>query len=210
MKLLSKINICLAFIVFFLFGIVVGQSVSLGWGLPLGTSLTLLVAVSGFGVAIYQSYAARKHNRLLVKPHLVFDSTFSSTTKEGFYTYALKVKNVGLGPAIITNYSISLGDKVELDGYTVFDALVRCSNVYFKANGSAICNAGFLYPENALEKSEEKILLEISFPVKDASFMQARELSKGFVNEVGAKIGYSCHYGNEFYVAKGASSQVSR
>ncbi|EPM99876.1 hypothetical protein A253_27127, partial [Pseudomonas syringae pv. actinidiae ICMP 19102] len=42
---------------------------------------------------------AHRHNRILVVPHLIYQSQFSSFTMEGFYTYSLKVKNVGLGPA---------------------------------------------------------------------------------------------------------------
>lgn len=137
MQLLSKINAYLAFTVFFLIGTVAGLSANLGWGLTLGTSLTLLVAIFGFAVAIYQSYTTRKHNRLLVKPHLIFNSSFTNTTLEGSYTYALKVKNVGLGPAIIVRYDISPGSELELDGQSIFDSLVRHANKYFKSNGAA-------------------------------------------------------------------------
>jgi hypothetical protein len=199
---LSKINLCLAFTVIFLVGVIVGLSANFGWGLPLGTSLTLLIAIFGFGVAIYQSHATRTHNRLLIKPHLIFKSSFANTILEGFYTYTLKVKNVGLGPAVILKYSISLGDELELDGHTIFDALVRDANKHFNANGAAHCVAGFLYPEHALEKGEEKILFEVSFPKEKLSFMQGRELAKQFVKSIDAKIAYSCHYGNLFFASK--------
>lgn len=62
--------------------------------------------------------------------------------------------------------------------------------------------ASFLDHDHALEKGEEKILLEVSFPKKGLSFMQGRELAKQFVKTVDTGIGYACHYGNKFDISK--------
>jgi len=199
---LSKFDVSITLLVVILSSLIVGQSINLGWGLPLGTTLTCFIAALGFGVAIYQSYATRKHNRLLVKPHLIFNSQFNSTTLDGHYTYTLKVKNVGLGPSIIDRYLITLGDTIELDGHTVFERFVTLVNEHFQTKGLAHCVAGFLHDEHALEKGEEKILLEVSFPKSDISFIKGREKAKLFTNLINTKIQYRCHYGHKFEISK--------
>lgn len=205
MRYLSKLNIFLLILVFFLIGACVGQSINLGWGLPLGTTLTLVVAVLGFGVAIYQSYSTRKHNRLLIKPHLIFCSTLDTIAREGFYTYVLKVKNVGLGPAIIKKCSVSFCSGEQLDGATVYDALVEKAKCVFNVVPSH-CVSGFLFADQVLEKGEAKILVEISFPKNSFEFQQARNLFMEFARCINARINYRCHYGNKFGVSNKPAS----
>lgn len=53
-------------------------------------------------------YATRKHNRILVKPRLMFNSYFKSEKDTDCYEYGLIVKNVGFGPAIIKKYTVTL------------------------------------------------------------------------------------------------------
>lgn len=202
MVLLSKFDILITLFVVIFSSIIVGQSISLGWGLPLGTTLTCIIAALGFGVAIYQSYATRKHNRLLVKPHLIFESKFNSTTIKDNYTYTLKVRNVGLGPSIIDRYIIILGGGAELDGHTVFEKFATLVNEHFQAKGLAHCVAGFLDKEDALEKGEESILLEVSFPKNSNNFFEGREKAKLFTKLISAQIMYRCHYGSKFEISK--------
>ncbi|RJX46220.1 hypothetical protein C6380_29450, partial [Pseudomonas syringae pv. actinidiae] len=54
-------------------------------------------------------------------PHLIYQSQFSSFTMEGFYTYSLKVKNVGLGPAVIKGYSINFEGEKQPNGHSIFE-----------------------------------------------------------------------------------------
>ncbi|MCF5775523.1 hypothetical protein GIV40_00275 [Pseudomonas poae] len=139
----------------------------------------------------------------MVKPHLIFDSKYNSTTLDGYYTYTLKVKNVGLGPSIIDRYTIILDGAAELDGHSVFEKFTTLVNKHFEAKGLAHCVAGFLHDEDALEKGEETILLEVSFPKSGISFIEGREKAKLFTSLISAKIKYRCHYGSKFEVSKG-------
>lgn len=201
MRHLSKINIFLALLLSFLIGSLFGLSVNLGWGLPLGTTLTLVVTVLGFGVAFYQSYATRRHNRLLVKPHLILTNPFTSLELAGYYTYSLKVRNVGLGPALIENYSLSIGDELEIKNHAILETLIKYANKHFKAKGKARCVSGPLWKDTALDKGEQKTLIEINFPRDEVSFMEARSLAKKFIAKLNAEIKYQCHYGNHFKVS---------
>jgi hypothetical protein len=121
---------------------------------------------------------------------------------EGFYTYSLKVKNVGLGPAIIKNYDVNLGNEKHPNGHSIFEMWVVFVNAQLSAKGKARCIAGFLYADHAIEKGEEKVLLEVHFPKDDLKFMEARKLVKAAVELIDAKIDYECYYGNKFIIAK--------
>lgn len=192
----------------FALGFVAGQSSNLGWGIPLGTTLAFAVACLSLGLTLYQTSATRRHNRLLVRPHLVFDSQLDSTEREGHHTYRLCVKNVGLGPAIFQRFSISLDDSGNLDPHTVFEEWVKLVNKATPAQGRAICKAGFLYRDHALDKNNEVTLLEVGIPADNLSFMQAREAAKLLVKKINATIEYRCHYGNRFKIAKQFHDEV--
>jgi len=58
------------------------------------------IALGALIITLYQIHAIRKHNFLGVKPYLQFGWT-AGTTGDGIW-----IKNVGLGPAIIENFTI--------------------------------------------------------------------------------------------------------
>ncbi|WP_308907912.1 hypothetical protein [Pseudomonas canadensis] len=196
MRHLSKINIFLALLLSFLIGSLFGLSVNLGWGLPLGTTLTLVVAVLGFGVAFYQSYATRKHNRLLVRPHLTVSQNFSSTELEGFYTLSLKVKNSGLGPALLEKFSIAIGQDGIIRRGSLLEAIQKHASDQLKAKGPTRCGANYLKKGDALDKGEEKLLIQIRF--RGPALTEARDLAKLYLSTISVKIEYQCHYGHNF------------
>ena len=74
------------------------------------TSISLAAAaisLFAFGVALWQGYVARLHNRLSVKPMLHFDC---GITSDDFF---INLKNTGIGPAIILNWRVSFsGQKI--------------------------------------------------------------------------------------------------
>lgn len=188
----------LSLLLSFVIGTVVGLSVNFGWGLPLGTSLTLVIATLGFGVALYQSYATRKHNRLLVKPHLVITSPISSIRLEGYYTFTLMVKNSGLGPALIENFSISIGEDGEIIRGTLLKTIQKHARTRFNTKGPTRCLAYFPQKGEAIDKGEEKILIQINFSREGISTTQAHKLVLAYSTEVKVNIDYHCHYGKKF------------
>lgn len=190
--------ILLTIILTFILGFICGQSIDLGWGLSLGTSLTAFIAGLGLIATIYHSYAIRRHNRLLVKPHLIFDQYFSSEVIPDYHTYALKVKNVGLGPAITQKYTPSFkGAPDNLDPHTVFEELLKLVNSNTPAKGKAHCEAFFLHSGHALDKGEEKVLISISLPKEERTFLEGREIAMKLAKKIDLDIRYECHYGSK-------------
>ncbi|USV99890.1 hypothetical protein KUA23_23115 [Pseudomonas pergaminensis] len=205
MRHLDKINITLALLLSFLIGSLFGLSVELGWGLPLGTSLTLVIATLGFGVTLYQSHSTRRHNRLLVRPHLILSLPFSSIEIDGFYSFSVKVKNSGLGPALIEKFSISIGKDGDIPSGSLLETIQKHAREQFNAKGNTRCGSNYLREGNAIDKGEEKTILEINFRKEKIIFSEARELAKLYSSTIAIKIHYHCHYGNKFKLNKLAS-----
>lgn len=194
--------ILLCAVLLFILGFVFGMSFGHGWGLPLGTSLTLFIACLGLFVTLYNSYLSRRHYQLSVKPHLIFDSTFDSVTKDNHYTYTLKLKNVGLGPAVIQSYRIALDKNDNLNAHSVFEELVKMANKNISGKGRPHCVATYLDEGQAIDKGSDQILVRIGWPKEGKSFMEARELAKHLVKLIDATVVYKSHYGNKDIVSK--------
>ena len=192
------LSICLAFML----GFVVGQAWDLGWQLPLGVSVGIFIAVLPFFTTIHHYYAVRRHNELQVQPHLIVDSKFDSVSKEDFHTYSLAIRNVGLGPAIIESYSLTLGERAISDSDAVFTEFVRLVNRVTPSRGKASVQAMFLSKGEAIDKGSEKILFLTHCPSEGRSFMQGREIAKKLAAEICFHIRYRCHYGKEFDVCR--------
>ena len=69
----------------------------------------IFISVLALSVAIYGSYQTRRHNRLSVKPFVHFN-TFGA---QGDPMIGLVIENTGLGPAVISDFTIFL-DKEKL------------------------------------------------------------------------------------------------
>jgi hypothetical protein len=68
-----------------------------------------VIGLAALGVAIWQGFESRKHNRLTAKPRLDFGIDFALNRER----VGVFLENTGLGPALITNLNVSL------DGATV-------------------------------------------------------------------------------------------
>ncbi|MDQ1772353.1 hypothetical protein GQR60_17115 [Labilibaculum sp. A4] len=72
-----------------------------------GTKLTSLIAILALGLTIWQGSVTRKHNRLTVKPSLIFfDNFLSDNHQKGLF-----IINNGVGPAIIKELTIIVNEK---------------------------------------------------------------------------------------------------
>lgn len=189
-------------ILVFIFGFIFGQSWDFGWQLPMGVTLTAFIATLSLIATVHHSYAIRRHNELQVKPHLVIHSYFDSTTKEGFQTYRLSIKNVGLGPAIISSYLVTLGHVVIKDSDAVFVEFLKLVNKKTPASGKAQVEARYLSNGEALDKGAEKVLFQSSIPADGRTFMQGREIAQKLAEEIQLSVMYKCHYGNPFEIAR--------
>ena len=75
-------------------------------GLSLQEAVTLLVAISALIFSGWQLLTQKRHNKLSVKPYL----SFRHKWKNGVRT--VSIKNVGLGPAVITGHCFKYKKKV--------------------------------------------------------------------------------------------------
>jgi hypothetical protein len=64
-----------------------------------GDHAEALIALSALGLAIWQGMVQRLHNRLSVKPHLVFHRNVQNDSPQ----IAILLTNSGIGPAVIKN-----------------------------------------------------------------------------------------------------------
>ncbi|MEG4315335.1 hypothetical protein U8L64_10030 [Pseudomonas sp. FIP_A4] len=136
----------------------------------------------------------------------MFDSSF----REDHHTYTLKIKNVGLGPALIENYKISLNKVNELDPHSVFEELLRMVNTNTPAKGRAHCVANYLHTGDAVDKGNEKILIQVSLPTDGRSFMEGRQIAKELVNMIELSVFYKCHYGSTHVASKKHNAEPNK
>lgn len=69
-----------------------------------------IIAICAFGIAVWQGVVIRKHNKISVRPYLIFNSTFKDDNPQ----ISVNIENVGIGPAIIKSYKMFL-DSHEVD-----------------------------------------------------------------------------------------------
>ena len=177
-----------------------GQSWNNGWQIPIGVTASVFVAIMSFAITIHHYHSIRQHNELLVKPHLIIDSHFSSVIKEDYQTFRLAIKNVGLGPALVEQYSLTLGGKEIRDADSAFVEFLRIVNAVTPAKGRGEVIAMYLQQGEAIDKGAEKILFQASFPTESRSFMKGREIAIKLADEIEFSIRYHCHYDRKFNV----------
>ncbi len=126
---------------------------------------TLVVAALAFMVSVYNASATRRHNRLSVQPRLTaFTDSDEEHTQPGIFTYAVELKNRGLGPAFIRKFEVLVnGIPHEPMSHDEFQGLV-CSNIAAQLAPSpfaryfAVQRPGFV-----MGKDEVQILIKIAF-----------------------------------------------
>ncbi|WP_207869398.1 hypothetical protein [Pseudomonas sp. 51_B] len=94
--------------------------------LDLAPWVAIFISLLALGATVWQAHLSRAHNKLSVRPHLAGHSTYND---EGVYKFELR--NVGLGPAIITGARVYRnGVLVEGEGpplvIKVFDGVPGC------------------------------------------------------------------------------------
>jgi hypothetical protein len=70
---------------------------------------TVVIALAALALSLWQFRASRTHNKLSVRPLLVFDASYDPTVR-GF---GLRVSNKGVGPAVILEFRILVDGKDE-------------------------------------------------------------------------------------------------
>jgi len=193
----------LVLLLVFSLGIILGLVIIGTWDLSTGETVAIFIATITFASSFYHFYSLRRHHRLSVKPYLQINSTFDNTTKDGFYTFRVRLHNYGLGPAIVEKRTVELDGVETTDVHNEYEEWVKLSNSVTMANGEVQCSIDRYEISDAIDKGQSITLLSVNFPVKDIAFMQARETAKELSSKINIVIKYQSHYGESFTCLKG-------
>ena len=108
---------------------------------------SIAIALSALAVAIWQGILMRRHNRLSLRPHLMFRQMMSEANPQ----FSLELLNNGIGPAIIKGFQVLLDgereDQFEAQGWMALLDLIglkgraigaSCGPDEFLASGQAL------------------------------------------------------------------------
>jgi hypothetical protein len=100
----------LIFFAGFMVGAMFGSYLSSSFQITAGQILLGCVGVVGLAAPIYNSWIARSHNRLQVRPLLMYQQIIETENNNDFI-YSVSIINNGLGPAIIDACEYVYDDK---------------------------------------------------------------------------------------------------
>ena len=129
----------------------------------------LFISVLAITVSIYSAYETRHHNRLSKKPFVSFKRMMAADGDE----VGLIIENNGLGPAVISNFSIFLDtNQIIGDGINDWESVTEKLNNLFK-NRSPKWN--YLH-EGYLLKAGDSIALYATSPENIIDLEQFRDV----------------------------------
>ena len=166
--------------------------------LPVELTLSIsamIIAISSIGISIWEGITMRNHYHLSVQPHLnyFFDiEEFPDDDETNFSTAVYKIKNNGLGPAVITNIEYFIDEKKIDTGSDenkdiIFDELFNFDNI--AGHGYSTLLIGQTIPMN-----ETLTIYEYAFMTKEAFKRQSME----FYNRFSFIIKYKSLYDEHF------------
>ncbi|HFD31441.1 MAG TPA: hypothetical protein ENJ28_01830 [Gammaproteobacteria bacterium] len=162
----------------------------MGWSDITGLS-SVVIAVCALALTIWQGKQIQKHNRLSVKPHL---ATWShSDEDEG--VYLVELINNGLGPAVITKFTLSLdGRPIEGQGTEPIEKLLKDLFQEFSYKSKQ----AYIAKGYAMAEKEKCVLLEMKFDEKSC-------ITKTGIEDKFARaaltIEYESFYGEKFVLS---------
>ena len=141
-----------------------------------------LTALAALGVAVWEGMMARRHSRLSVRPYLIITEHFAGSRGR----LGLTVSNEGLGPALVTKYS------VRVDGQPM-----RQENSWQSAVQDlpfpGIVNVTVIGPGGIIRAGDLVWLLWV--PFTDETFKQVDELRYS-IRRLGLSVTYESMYGS--------------
>ena len=156
----------------------------------LGDNVEALIALSALGLAIWQGMTQRQHNRLSVKPHLVFERVVNNNSPQ----LQIFLTNTGVGPAIIKHFFVSL------DGVTVDFPMEKIwLKIAENLNISGIWGGGKSFqPGDAIEAGGKNRIfaLKTTNDEMDPSFIS--EVAYKELDRIQIEVEYESVYGVEF------------
>jgi hypothetical protein len=154
-----------------------------------GRNVASIIAVCALGLAVYQAFATRRHNRLSVRPRLTMRSSRISGP-EARFTYT--IVNNGLGPAIIDSCTVTFkGSPVNL--YAASEVEAALTGVLGHRPHHFV--VGHFAPRATIGKDSEQLLFDLRFPALTPEDVEGIE---GRLNSAHVLIRYRSMYGERF------------
>ena len=133
--------------------------------------IATLIATLSVAIAVWEGVETRTHNRLSVKPILIFNKTFNiskdPTDGSSQTTMTLSVVNRGLGPAVVKTVALQSLDKKKL--YPNWNKALQATNY----QGQLLTSAD-LDESSVLEAGDEYVLLSVDWVPNPSKDIQVR------------------------------------
>lgn len=164
-------------------------SLDIAWQF-VGDNWAAIIAVCALGVSFYQASATRRHNRLSVRPHLVVSADKSNDN--GRAMFVARLKNNGLGPAVVRKYEIFLDGSL----FPIGDSGVVASTVA-SVLGRPTPHVAYhrIGVGDSIAKDQELILLSVGF---SCTSQQDYQLAMKAFERITSHIQYESMYGQSF------------
>lgn len=117
--------------------------------------LAVTIAAFALLVTLWQLSVIRKHNKLSVRPYLTFWESHDGATN----AYSLYLQNNGIGPAIITSFSVYVDHK-RIDGRGD-KALEKAAFVLFK-NSNVLVERAYVNQGYSMAANEKRRLIQLN------------------------------------------------
>ncbi len=160
---------------------------------------SVIVAVLAFFATAYQAWIARHHNRLSVRPHLVWHISRRNSAAGAGIVYS--VRNLGLGPALVTDRFFTRDNVrfappgLQTDEVPDFLAFVLGTKINYKLNTFGLPGKSAAIPSQA-----EVIIADVELPGQQLAQVATAEAIAG---KVAFHITYTSLYGEKFELHAG-------
>lgn len=148
----------------------------------IGTYVSEIIAISALGLAFWQGWIARRHNKISAKP--VLDSWLHTSESELHFW----IQNKGLGTAEITSFDMKLGD-LKFTSESLRETVLEISAGIDYENHIGELNS---HGNSFISKDEKVDLVKIKFKnIQDAS-----KINEHLESQFSLRIKYKSLYGD--------------
>lgn len=153
-----------------------------------------MVSVCALGLTIWQGLLTRRHNRLSVRPYVV-SSWHRRAENDGVY-FTYELLNVGLGPAVINEFTLTAKDFKPTPGGGLIEELVahafRGSTVQYVLKRHGLPSRGY-----CLKAGEVYVVGELYLPRVSLGH-EAVRTADAILRSLELTVSYSSFYGERF------------
>lgn len=155
---------------------------------------SVLVAVFAFVATAWQAWLSHRHNRLSVRPLLVWHIDRHNDPKHAGITYS--VKNLGLGPAVIRErYFTKDGERFVSPGIPIDEVKAFVEHVFGQQVQYNLHTFGLPGKDAAIPSQGEVVVADIEFPTLGPDILPTlREIA----GDIAFHVKYESMYGEPF------------